>query len=100
MNALFGTQIGQNKKGIQLMKKRLLILVVSLLCLAMTGAVIMMALTMADAKDANPHQTPALQNLAEETPTFNTTTPLYLYDFTNNKLSSTFNNEMGMSHQF
>ena len=44
------------------MKKKLLILVVSLLCLVMTGSVILMGMAMAN-NDANDQKSPELQEL-------------------------------------
>ncbi|MBQ9781413.1 MAG: hypothetical protein IJW00_10795 [Clostridia bacterium] len=81
------------------MKKSLLITVVSLLCLLMVGSVVFTALAMADAPAFGSPKTPSYQNLAdEETPTFNTTTPAFLYDFTTDELESSFANGHDMTH--
>ncbi|MBE6559282.1 MAG: hypothetical protein E7661_09790 [Ruminococcaceae bacterium] len=82
------------------MKKKLLILAISLLCLMMTGAVILGALAIANDWSLNGTQdAPVLEQLAnEETPTFNTTTPVFLYDFTTDELEGTFANGHDMTH--
>ena len=81
------------------MNKKLLIAVVSLLCLVMTGSVIFMTLAMAD-DQVNAGLNPSLQELADETPTFNTSMPLYIYDFTLGEWQYSFSNESGMTHTF
>ncbi len=82
------------------MKKKLLILVVSLLlCISMLASVVLMVATMANG-DATSQKNPFFQNLANETPTFNTSTPLALYDFTNDDLEITFANASGVTYAF
>ena len=80
------------------MKKSLLILMVSLLCLLMVGSVIFTALSLADNAAWGSEKSPTYEKLANETPTFNTTMPLYIYDFTTDYLESTFANGHDVLH--
>ncbi len=85
------------------MKKSLLILAITLLCLAMVGAVAFAALSFADSTVYNTvfqcGKAPAFDALAgENPPTFNTSTPVYMYDFTTDHLETTFANGHDVLH--
>ena len=81
------------------MKKSLLILTATLLCLLMAGAVVFTALSMVpDTAPENGNHLTFDQLAGEEAPTFNTTTPVFIYDFTTAELEGTFANGHDMIH--
>ena len=81
------------------MKKCLLIAAVSLLCLLMVGSVIFTALSLADDSVFGDGKHLSYEPLADaEAPTFNTTTPVFIYDFTTDELEGTFANGHDMTH--
>ena len=81
------------------MKKSLLILTVTLLCLLMAGAVVFTALSLTGNTTPASGQAPSFEALAdEEAPTFNTSTPVFVYDFTTDYLESTFANGHDVLH--
>ncbi|MBE6585645.1 MAG: hypothetical protein E7645_03860 [Ruminococcaceae bacterium] len=81
------------------MKKSALIAVVSLLCLLMISTVVFTALSLTVPSVFAGHKQPTYEQLAdEETPTFNTTTPVFIYDFTTDELEGTFANGHDMTH--
>ena len=78
------------------MKKKLLIILVTVLALLMMGSVVLTALSVAKGSDGFASGKYSFDLLTEEK-TFNTTTPVFMYDFTSDAIQSTFANTMNMA---
>ncbi len=83
------------------MKRKLLIVLVSLLALLMVGSVCMTALSMAmgdtGMQGLFSGQSHTFDALTEQTPTFNTTIPTALIDFTTDKIQENFGHQNTIS---
>ena len=78
------------------MKKKILIILVTVLAVLMMGSVVLTALSVAKGSDGFASGKYSFDLLTEEK-TFNTTTPVFMYDFTSDAIQSTFANTMNMA---
>ena len=78
------------------MKRKLLVTLVTVLAVLMMGSVILTALSMATGSDGFASGKYSFDKLSEEK-TFDTTTPVFMYDFTTDAIQSSFANTMNMT---